>query len=41
MQSDTTVASIIIAILGQKSSHWQLNKVILSGVYNWSFATKS
>ena len=45
MQSDTTAApraavfffkkgAIIIAIHGQKTLHWQLNKVILSGIDN-------
>ena len=43
MQSDTTVvsitavfsknAAIVIAIHGQKTLHWQLSKVILSGWY--------
>ena len=47
MQSDTTVASItaafskkaaiIIATHGQKTLHWQLSKVILSGMYNCNF----
>ena len=47
MQSDTTVvsiapvflidAAIIIAIHGQKTLHWQLSKVILTGMYNCSF----
>ena len=47
MQSDTTVvstaafffkkAAIVIAIHGQKILHWQLNKVILSGMYNCNF----
>ena len=47
MQSDTTFASIaavffkkaaiVIAIDGQKTVHWQLSKVILSGMYNCSF----
>ena len=47
MQSDTTAASIaavffkkvaiIIAIHGQKTLHWQLSKVILSGMYNCNF----
>ena len=47
MQSDTTVVSvaevffkkavIIIAILGQKKLHWQLSKVILSGMYSCNF----
>ena len=47
MQSDTTVvsiatvffkkAAIIIAIHGQKTLHWQLSKVILSGMYNSNF----
>ena len=46
MQSDTTVvsiaavffkkAAIVIAIHGQKTLHWQLSKVILSGMYNWN-----
>ena len=27
-------AAIIIAILGQKSLHWQLSKVVPSGMYN-------
>ena len=49
MQSDTTVvsiapvflidAAIIIAIHGQKTLHWQLSKVILSGIYNCNFET--
>ena len=44
MQSDTTVvsiaavffkkAAIIIAIHGQKTLHWLLGKVIVSGMYN-------
>ena len=44
MQSETTVvsmaavffkkATIIIAIHGQKTLHWQLSKVILSGMCN-------
>ena len=47
MQSDTTIvsiaaalfkkAAIIIAIHGQKALHWQLSKVILSGMYNCNF----
>ena len=47
VQSDNTTVSlaaaffkklaIIIAILGQKKLHWQLNKVILSGMYNCNF----
>ena len=47
MQPDTTVvsiaavfcekAAIIIATSGQKTLHWQLSKVILSGVYNCNF----
>ena len=47
MQSDTTVfpiaavfliaAAIIIATHGQKTLHWQLSKVILSGIYNCNF----
>ena len=47
MQSDTTVVSIavaffnssgiIIATNGQKTLHQQLNKVILSGMYNYNF----
>ena len=47
MQSDTTIVSIaaaffkkaatIIAIHGQKTLHWQLSKVILSGTYNCNF----
>ena len=47
MQSDTTVVSIaevffkkatvIIAIHDQKTLHWQLSKVILSGIYNCNF----
>ena len=41
MQSDTTVvsiaAAIIIATYGQKTLHWQLRKVILSGMYNCNF----
>ena len=47
MQSATTVASIaavlsktaviIISIHGQKTLHWQLSKVILSGMYNYNF----
>ena len=47
MQSDTTVvsiatvffkkAAIIIAIHGQKTLHWQLSKVILSGMYKCNF----
>ena len=47
MQSDTTVNSIaavfskksaiIIASYGQKTLHWQLSKVILSGMYNCNF----
>ena len=49
MQSDTTVvsvatvfliaAAIIIATKGQKKLHWQLRKVIPSGVYNFNFKT--
>ena len=44
---DTTVFSIIvvffkktaimIATHGQKTLHWQLNKVLLSGMYNCNF----
>ena len=44
MQSDNTVvsiavdfsqkATIIIATHGQKTLHWQLSKVTLSGMYN-------
>ena len=50
MQSNTTVASIapvffkaviIIAILGQKTLHWQLSKDIPSGMYNCNFETIS
>ena len=47
MQSDITVvskvavffkkAAIIIATLGQKTLHWQLNKVIPFGMYNCNF----
>ena len=47
MQLDTTVvsiaavffkkAAIIIATHDQKALHWQLSKVILSGVYNCNF----
>ena len=47
MPSDTTVvsiaivflvaAAIIIATHGQKTLHWQLRKVILSGMYNCNF----
>ena len=47
MQSDATVVSIaaaffkkaatIIAIHGQKTLHWQLSEVILSGTYNCNF----
>ena len=47
MPSDTTVvsiaavffkkAAIIIATHGQKTLHWQLSKVILSGMYNCNF----
>ena len=47
MQSDTRVVSIaavfskkvaiIIATQGQKTLHWQLSKVILSGMYNCNF----
>ena len=47
MESDMTVfsivavffkkAAIVIAIHGQKTLHWQLNKVILSGMYNCNF----
>ena len=47
MQSDTTVvsitavffkkAAIIIAIPGQKTLYWQLNKVIPSGMSNHNF----
>ena len=47
MQSDSTVvsiavaffknAAIIIATYGQKTLHWQLSKVILSGMYNSNF----
>ena len=47
MQSDTTVvsiaavflkaAAIIAATHDQKTLHWQLRKVILSGIYNCSF----
>ena len=46
-QLDTTVisvaavffekAAIIIAMLGQKTLYWQLNKVIHSGMYNCIF----
>ena len=35
MQSGTT--AIIIAARGQKTLHWQLSKVILSGMYNSDF----
>ena len=47
MLSDTAVVSIaavffkktaiVIAIHGQKTLHWQLSKVILSGMYNCNF----
>ena len=47
MQSDTTVvsiaavfliaAAIILATYGKKILHWQLRKVILSGMYNCNF----
>ena len=47
MQLDTTVvstaavifkkAAIVIDIHGQKTLHWQLSKVILSGMYNCNF----
>ena len=47
MQSDTAVvfiaavflkkAAIVVAIDGQKILHWQLSKVILSGMYNCKF----
>ena len=45
MQSDTTVVSIafliaaatIITTHGQKTLHWQLRKVILSGMYKCNF----
>ena len=48
MQPDTTIVSIaavfflkktqlLLAILGQKTLHWQLNKVILYGMYNYNF----
>ena len=47
MQSDTTFvsiaaiflknAAIIIATHGRKTLHWQLSKVILSGMYNCNF----
>ena len=41
MQSKTTVVSIAAAIMiaayGQKKLHWQLRKVILSGMYNCNF----
>ena len=46
MQSDTTVsiaavfliaAAIIITTHGQKTLHWQLSKVILSGICNCNF----
>ena len=41
MQSDTTVlsiaAAIIIATHGEKKLHWQLRKVMLSGMYNCNF----
>ena len=45
MKSDTTAlsisylmtAAIIIATHGQKTLHWQLSKVILSGMYNYTF----
>ena len=30
-------AAIIIVIHGQKALHWQLNEVILSGMYNCNF----
>ena len=30
-------AAIIIATHGQKALHWQLSKVILSAMYNYSF----
>ena len=49
MQLNTTVASIatgfliaaaiIIATFGQKQLHWQLRKVVLSGMYNYNFDT--
>ena len=50
MQPDTTVsiaevffkkAPVIIAILGQKSLHWQLSEAILSGMYNCNFEALS
>ena len=51
MQSDTTVisiaavffkkAAIIIAIRGQKTLHWQLSNVILSGMHNCNFEAKT
>ena len=31
--------AIIIAILGQKSLYWELNKVLSSGMYNCNFKT--
>ena len=47
MQSDTTIVSIaavfskkadiIAATHGQKTLHWQLSTVILSGMYNCNF----
>ena len=30
-------AAVIIAVLDQKTLHWQLSKVILSGMYNCNF----
>ena len=27
--------AIIIAAHGQKTLHWQLSKIIVSGMYNW------
>ena len=50
MQSDTTGVSIaavffkkaafVIPIHGQKTLHWHLSKVILSGMYNCNFEAK-
>ena len=30
-------AAIIIATHGQKTLHWKLSKVVLSGMYKWDF----
>ena len=34
-------AAVIIAIHGQKTLHWQLGKVILSGMYNYNFEAEN